>query len=148
MDLKIGYFHLEEGGRPSSAYSSSSSVTSADLIIIDRLSLPRLSVDSELRRVDNILGKLQKKVTKSKDFDQRLRLQLARPPPDNGLFPIQVNNSSLLTYESEGSTGGELRDDLELNRDYYLVPESLWSEILSWNVFSIDCDIATILSHQ
>lgn len=147
MDLKIGYFHLEEGGRPSSAYSSSSSVASTDLIIIDKLSIPRVSVDSELRRVDKILGKLQKKVTKSKDFDQRLRLQLARPP-DNGLFPIQVNNSSLLTYESEGSTGGELRDDLELNRDYYLVPESLWSEILSWNVFSVDCDIATILSHQ
>jgi hypothetical protein len=40
----------------------------------------------------------------------------------------------------------ELRDGVELHRDYYLIPEQLWEELLGFGVFQVDCDIATILT--
>jgi hypothetical protein len=59
-------------------------------------------------------------------------------------FPIKVANGSLLEESTQFTKG--LRGDLELHKDYFLVPELLWRKLLSWNVFTIDCDIATVLT--
>jgi hypothetical protein len=50
-----------------------------------------------------------------------------------------------LSLDDEGNFG-DLREDIQVHKDYYLIPESLWEQILSWGVFTIDCDIATVLS--
>jgi hypothetical protein len=52
-------------------------------------------------------------------------------------------NSILLSSLDEG---GDLRDDIELFKEYYLVPEAVWNQLMEWGVFSVDCDIVTVLT--
>jgi hypothetical protein len=65
-----------------------------------------------------------------------LRLQLLKTDDS---FPILVQNGGLLNPQKE------LREDAEVHQDYYLIPEALWEQMLTWNIFSVDCDIATVL---
>lgn len=104
-----------------------------------------------MNKVDRILEQLQQKVSSMKDFDQRiLKSQLFNKNQERGesIFPIAIVNSSLLTPYEENSSlgGGDLLPELELHKDYYLLPESLWSKFISWGIFTVDCDIATVLT--
>lgn len=65
-------------------------------------------------------------------------------------FPIEVANRTLLVTVEEniGEVASQLNPELELYTDYFLIPEDLWQQLLAWGVFSVDCDIATVLSHN
>jgi len=103
---------------------------------LDTFRLGRALEEEEHGKVEGILGRLQEKVSSHEDFDVRVRLCLH---PQHEQFPIPVCNGQLLDGQRE------LREDLEVHKDYYLVAEELWEQMQAWNVFTVDCDIATVL---
>ncbi len=78
---------------------------------------------------------------RSEEFDDRVCKGI--DGNDSVQLPIAIDNTLLLTEACL------LRDNLELYRDYYLVPEEVWRWMTQLpGVFTLDCEIATMLQAE